>query len=906
MIKKAMALAAGLLLSCLGLSAQEKPVIKIDFNEASRKDAEVLEPGYTPWAVGKANTYSEKTVDNVTLILRSDGVRASWSKALVQAATDNSRFTMDGLTLEGDKTPGEYHLIIKGLPAGSHTLQTFHNDWADPAQYCGLPIHILVNGVEKAVVTRSWQKTSTGDAASTMLSFSVASEADSVVLHFYTDADDDFDNETGTQTKLSGSPLMNGFELNTIQITSQAKRPYPADLDLHADADEGSIVLSWSPASASVKRHHLYFGMDAAQVEAADTSSALYVGARPYADTTYFKAPVSNRQIYYWRVDEEDEEGMVTPGSVWTFRPRHLAFPGAEGYGRFANGGRDGKVVYVTNLNNNGPGSLREAATSQDGPRTILFAVSGIIDMNLNRLKVDDDVTIAGQTAPGKGICLYHCDVALGNDNVCRHIRFRRGYSEWEARGNAMGIRGCNHTITDHISTSWGTDETVSGREAKNVSFQYSNITEPLGINHGFAASIAGNIGSYHHNLIANSSGRNWDMAHNYIVNKLDLFNNVVYNWWKRTTDGNADQVNFVNNVYKMGEDTRTTRLFEMQYQNLGTMLFYAYVSGNIRINKDGSVTEDKKGDTYAIDVDDGITIDYETFVDEPFFPSYATIHSARDAYKIVLSDNGANMPVYDDHDKRIVREAVTGGWTYTGSFKGSGYKGQIDMEDDAGGIEIYPEVSLPADFDSDLDGLPDWWEKMFGTNPESPAGDFSDSNDDSDGDGYTALEDYLDFLAHPNVIFQPGEENILNVKQFFEGFTANPVYTLIGEPGEDFDCRIEDSTLVVKTALNAESLVRLGLKVIDSEGSSYVRQLCLAVTPLKPVLTAQEQLHVSESAELEVVEIYCPDGVLIKKMPGQGRCIEAQDFSDLDSGLWLIRATDTQGRHFGYKILIR
>ena len=201
--------------------AQDKPVVKVDFNEASRKDAEVLEPGYTAWAVGKNNTLSSLTVEGVTFTLTSEGIRSSWSKALVQAATDNSRFTMDGVVMEGDKSPGEYTLTIKGLPAGSHTLQTFHNDWADPAQYCGLPIHIFLNGEEKVLVHRTWQKTAIGDAASTMIPFTVTSEADSAVFRFLTDIEDDFDNEDAGQSKLSGSPLMNGFELNTTQSTAK-------------------------------------------------------------------------------------------------------------------------------------------------------------------------------------------------------------------------------------------------------------------------------------------------------------------------------------------------------------------------------------------------------------------------------------------------------------------------------------------------------------------------------------------------------------------------------------------------------------------------------------------------------------------------------------------------------------
>ena len=904
-MKKLFATLGLLSLALIPLAAQDLPVIKIDFNEASRKDNEVLEPGYTPWAVGKANTYSEKTVDNVTLVLRSDGVRASWSKTLVQAAVENSRFTMDGLTMEGDKTPGEYTLIIKGLPAGTHTLQTFHNDWADPAQYCGLPIHVFVNGAEKAVVSRSWQKTSTAEAACAKLSFSVASEADSVVLRFYTDAEDDFDNETGTQTKLSGSPLMNGFELNTITASDQAKKPYPADGDLHADADGGSVVLSWSPANVGVTAHYLYFGKDEAALGQADTSSSLFMAKKVYADTVFAMDKLRNLDTYYWRVDEEDSTGQVTLGKVWSFRPRQLAFPGAEGYGRYANGGRGGRVVYVTNLNSTGPGSFREAVKDGSGPRTILFMVSGLIDLQLEKLFIDDNLTIAGQSAPGKGICLAHSDMGIGDDNICRFMRFRRGIS---TNGNAMGVAGCDHTIVDHTSTSWGTDETISGRNALNVTFQYSMISEALGISHGFAATIGGKIGSYHHNFLVNCSGRNWSMAGNLdgsgnYITRMDLFNNVCYNWWKRTTDGSAHEVNFVNNVYKMGPDSNKKYLFEMQHEGYGKGTNRAYVSGNIRINKDGSVTEDQLNETYRIDISDGVTIDYETFVDEPFFPSYATIHSARDAYKIVLSDMGANQPVLDDHDRRNVYEALNQTWTYTGQ---PGYRGQIDSEEDAGGFEVYPEASWAEGFDDDLDGLPNWFEAICGTDPASPAEDFSDSNADPDGDGYTLLEDYLNFMAEPHVFVAPGAQTSLKMTDYFAGFTASPQYRIEGNTNENVKMNLADGTMTIEVLPAATGMARATMTVTDAEGSTYSRQIGVVVSRgLQDGLP--EPVLVGRETEIKRYQLYSTDGKLLeKKSFAQPVVLGELPLDQRPGGVYILKTTDSEGRQATSKLLVR
>ncbi|MBQ7162372.1 MAG: T9SS C-terminal target domain-containing protein [Bacteroidales bacterium] len=881
------------------MAAQDKPVIKVDFNEPSRKDNEVLEPGFTAWAFPKDTRQASLTVEGVTFTVSSEqNMRAGWNKAFVQEAVENSKLTGDGVVFDPKTLDGVLELSIKGLPAGTHTIQTYHNSWQDPASYTGWPIHILVGDEEKALIHRTFRKTSLAEAAIAMFSFQVLSESDEVIIKFRTSIDDD-DPDDLDKTSYDVTPLLNGFELNTVSAAAQSKKPYPADGDMHADVDGGSVLLTWSPAGGNIVRHRLYFGTDAALLAAADTTSALYMGA--LTDTVCAKEGLDNLHTYYWRVDEVDTDGKTTVGNVWSFRPRHLAFPGAEGYGRYANGGRGGRVVYVTNLNSSGPGSFREAIKNGSGPRTILFMVSGLIDMQLEKLFIDDDLTIAGQSAPGKGICLAHCDLGIGDDNICRFLRFRRGIS---TNGNAMGVAGCDHTIVDHVSTSWGTDETVSGRNAQNITFQYSMISEALGISHGFAATIGGKIGSWHHNFLVNCSGRNWSMAGNLdgggnYITQMDLFNNVVYNWWKRTTDGSAHEVNFVNNVYKMGPDSNKKYLFEMQHQGYGMGTNRAYVSGNIRINKDGSVTEDKLNDTYRIDISDGVTIDYETFVDEPFFPSYATIHSARDAYKIVLSDMGANQPLLDDHDRRNVREALEGSWTYTGA---PGYRGQIDSEEDAGGFEVYPEEVRPTDFDTDLDGLPDWWEKMFGSNPASPSEDFSDSNADPDGDGYTALEDYLEFLAHPHLILLPGEEKTLDVKQLFEGFTASPVYSLEGESGAGVRCNLEGQVFRVTASAGAETLVRLVLKVTDSEGSTYSRPLGLAVTPSKP--TALEQLPDGDHASLVRIEVYAPDGRLVKTVEAGGKDIHAQDFSGLERGLWVVRAVDERGRRFGYKII--
>jgi hypothetical protein len=221
--------------------------------------------------------------------------------------------------------------------------------------------------------------------------------------------------------------------------------------------------------------------------------------------------------------------------------------------------------------------------------------------------------------------------------------------------------------------------------------------------------------------------------ANNIPIGGLDLFNNVCYNWWGRTTDGNCHQVNFVNNYYKMGTDTRQKVLFTQDFEGAinpaGTDV--AHIAGNIREEKNHSLTIqesalDKKDNIFNARASSGgalpTTYDYQ--VAEPLFPSYATIHKAKDAMKVVTSYAGATMPMRDEHHMRNVKETLSGSYTYVGSK--SKIKGEIDTEEDitehasGKGWEVYPEETRAADFDTDKDGMPDWYEKVIGSDPNN------------------------------------------------------------------------------------------------------------------------------------------------------------------------------------------
>lgn len=448
----------------------------------------------------------------------------------------------------------------------------------------------------------------------------------------------------------------------------------------------------------------------------------------------------------------------VLVASVLTVTAAPLAFPTAEGYGRLASGGRGGRVIHVTNLNDSGPGSLR-AAVEAEGPRTVIFDVSGLITLESKLVvrKTNSNLTIAGQTAPGKGICLrkYNFGMMGATNVILRYLRVRPGNLSGETL-DGMGMASSDHCIIDHCSISWTLDEAFSSRGAKNITLQRTLISEalnaaghkkyPPGTQHGYAASIGGDIGSFHHNLLAHNAGRNWSLAgglskpKNEYAGRLDLRNNVVYNWKSRATDGGAHEVNFVNNYYQPGPATTFFFALNAQYGGFPGSQRY-YFAGNVMPGHFG-LTNQSAGRKATTERGGRIPTDYSPWSDTPFFESHVKTHSAHEAYTNVLADVGCNFPALDEHDARIIAEVRSG----TAKFKGSktGLPGLPDSQDDVGGWENYPEIKRPADWDTDRDGMPDAWEKQHGLNPA----DATDGNQDLTGDGYTNLEKYLNSLV--------------------------------------------------------------------------------------------------------------------------------------------------------------
>ncbi|MCM8732165.1 polysaccharide lyase family 1 protein [Hephaestia sp. GCM10023244] len=419
---------------------------------------------------------------------------------------------------------------------------------------------------------------------------------------------------------------------------------------------------------------------------------------------------------------------------------QQLAFPGAEGAGRFSEGGRGGRVIAVTNLNDAGPGSLR-AAIEADGPRTIVFRVSGTIALKSELLLTQGRVTIAGQTAPGDGITLKdHSFNIAADDVIVRYIRARLGGASGTQQ-DALTVTTGRRIIIDHVSASWSVDETLSssshydtpGEGVWDLSVQWSIIANSLRRSnhdkgeHGYGSLIRAARGarmSYHHNLWANHLDRmprpgNYSLpSEDDIGGMLDFRSNVFYNWGKERAGYNYDvsthiQYNFIDNSYIAGPDSKGAIAFEEKNQ-----LARAFYAGN---SMNGTVPTDQR-----TLVTGHIPVGY--WLDAPLDVGPVVADPAPQAYERVLARAGASR-VRDAIDKKIV-EGVR---TRTGRI--------IDNETQDGGWPVL--TSHPAPVDSDNDGMPDAWERARGLDPVR-----ADGAADRDRDGWSNLEEYLSELA--------------------------------------------------------------------------------------------------------------------------------------------------------------
>ena len=474
------------------------------------------------------------------------------------------------------------------------------------------------------------------------------------------------------------------------------------------------------------------------------------------------------------------------------------AFPGADGFGRYASGGRDEdgdcSIYHVTNLNDEGQGSFRFGAAT-GGKKIIVFDVSGTIHLKKD-LKILGTKTILGQTAPGDGICIADYPVTVGGSNVIiRYLRFRLGDigSQAKAAANpnyegddALGGKNCSNVIIDHCSVSWSTDECCSFYGNTDFTMQYCIISESLKSSvhakgsHGYGGIWGGKSASFHHNLIMHHDSRNPRFDHDYVSTlkgPVDYVNNVLYNWGGNSAYGGESgngfpkYINMIKNYCKYGPATSAkTRLLNpttscnncSDPNNFPGSVGYVtpgqfYITGNYMYGST-EVTNNNLGDA-AIDPDKGtsysdwvanyaastraISTDYD-------FDQYNVIstHNAETAFSKVLHYAGACYK-RDEIDRRLRYEALNGLAYYHGS---NGSKnGMIDSQNDVGGWPVLASEAKPTD--SDDDGMPDEWETAHGLNPNSKADALSFSICENDPDNthnvmYTNLEVYANSLV--------------------------------------------------------------------------------------------------------------------------------------------------------------
>ena len=429
------------------------------------------------------------------------------------------------------------------------------------------------------------------------------------------------------------------------------------------------------------------------------------------------------------------------------------AFPGAEGAGMFTTGGRGGKVLFVTSLeDNDSVGTLRWAIRKK-GPRTILFNVSGVIQLKSPLFINNGDVTIAGQSAPGDGICISNHETIISADNVIvRYLRFRLGDGAKEAI-DAFSGKGQKNIIIDHCSMSWSVDECSSFYDNENFTMQWCLIAESLRNSahvkgeHGYGGIWGGRNVTFHHNLLVSHDSRNPRFCGSRYSNqpeleKVDFRNNVIYNWGANNAyAAEGGSYNLVNNYYKPGPASKTNRYFINPYADDGKnhqpagIFGRFYLKGNVMEGNPAitkkNVSGVKMGSNFA-ELAPNVTRN-ELISNTEFSIPKPKTQSARKAYQSVLKNAGCSL-VRDVLDIRYVNETRTGTFTYKGS-KGS-TNGLIDSQNDVGGWPEY--ISLPAPKDTNRDGIPDGWlEKKY---PGKKATDV-------DKNGYTYLEVYLNDL---------------------------------------------------------------------------------------------------------------------------------------------------------------
>ncbi|MDI9876483.1 polysaccharide lyase [Flectobacillus rivi] len=471
------------------------------------------------------------------------------------------------------------------------------------------------------------------------------------------------------------------------------------------------------------------------------------------------------------------------PYIPWAARPIDLpqadipAFPGAEGGGAYSFGGRGGKVYVVTSLEDDGVGSLRWAC-EQGGARMIVFNVSGIIRLKRPLIIRAPYITIAGQTAPGDGVCVAGESVWINtHDVVIRYMRFRRGETNVGRRDDSIGGNPIGNIMIDHVSASWGLDENMSmyrhmyndstGKiEDKlptvNITIQNSIFSEALDTwNHAFGSTLGGENCTFMRNLWADNAGRNPSIGWFGIFN---FVNNVVFNWVHRSIDGGDYRAmyNIINNYFKPGPETpKNTQIghrilkpesgrSKLKYLTFGR----AYVDGNIMEGNERVTKNNWDGGVQVEDLPNAGKYTDSIRWNKPLPMPKLTILPTKTAHDYVLANAGATLPKRDAVDARVIEQVRTGKINALANVKLpetqfkhrrlpiDSYKNGIIT--DISQVGGYPDYKGTPYKDSDNDGMPDAWEIKNGLNPK----DANDASKDRNKDGYTNIEEYLNSVV--------------------------------------------------------------------------------------------------------------------------------------------------------------
>ena len=477
------------------------------------------------------------------------------------------------------------------------------------------------------------------------------------------------------------------------------------------------------------------------------------------------------------------EEAAGKPYIPWAAKASDLpqakipAFPGAEGGGAYSFGGRGGRVIVVTNLNDYGPGSLRDAC-EQGGARIVVFNVAGIIKLT-NPISIRAPyITVMGQSAPGDGICIAGESVWIDtHDVVVRFMRFRRGATDVTRRDDAFGGNPVGNIILDHVSGSWGLDEVMSfyrhvydrtGAHDKlptvNITIQNSMFAEGLDTyNHAFGSTIGGRNSTFMRNLWANNVARNPSVG---MDGDFGFANNVIFNWWNRSIDGgdNKSLFNIMNNYYKPGPITAIDKPIghrilkpESGRDKANKGLFgRVYANGNIIEGNEKVTKNNWDGGIQIQEMPDAGRYTDSIRVNAPFPMAKISMMSAQAAHDYVLENVGAFLPKRDAVDKRIIEEVKTGKISFvpnTDNHIGSQWVKHRLPDDsykqgiitDISQVGGYPEYKGTPYKDTDHDGMPDEYEIKHGLNPNSAADAYAYPKN---GGGYTNIEIYLSSLV--------------------------------------------------------------------------------------------------------------------------------------------------------------